>query len=128
MLECRARRAGREGWRKRANLTFVRGGAPYFARPHPTPSSPAPPGRARPGPLAPGPLGGAPLGPSPRARPRLPRIHSESSAPAASSVTSPPAVGDELAFALGVAADAAALIVAGAGRDVVREKERADLV
>jgi len=52
----------------------------------------------------------------------------ESSSPTASSVTTPPPFGAELAFALAVAADAARLVAGGSGTADVREKERADLV
>lgn len=52
----------------------------------------------------------------------------ESSFPTASSVTTPAPFGDEMAFALGVAADAARLVAGGSGTADVREKERADLV
>lgn len=52
----------------------------------------------------------------------------ESSAAAASSVTSAAPFRDELAFALAVAAEAAALVAARSGTHDVREKSRADLV
>jgi myo-inositol-1(or 4)-monophosphatase len=52
----------------------------------------------------------------------------ESSFPAASSVTTPPRLGAELAFALETAALAAELVAAGRGTADVREKQRADLV
>lgn len=52
----------------------------------------------------------------------------ESSSRTANSVTGASPFGDETAFALSVAADAAQLVAAGSGTADVREKQRADLV